>query len=127
MIMLAVINRITSACTRRLLRAWADTSNDSSWPVDLPEATFASGRVPVFTTGRRQTAVRRTPDFRSCTTGMCCLAVSRPGLLIGAYRPEAVVRTLEKLLQTSRHLGHTRIGGVPFLPNTSRSTTAKPR
>ena len=28
---------------------------------------------------------------RCCTTGMCCLAVSRPGLLIGAYRPVAVI------------------------------------
>jgi len=47
------------------------------------------GRVPVFATGHQQTAVRRTPDFRSCTTGMCCLAVIRRGLLVGAYRPEA--------------------------------------
>jgi hypothetical protein len=43
MIMLAVISRITSACTRRVLRAWAATSNDRFWLVDLPETTFRYG------------------------------------------------------------------------------------
>ena len=47
-------------------------------------AMTAMGRVPVFPTGHRQTAVRRTPDIRSCTTGMCCLAVIRGRLLVGA-------------------------------------------
>jgi hypothetical protein len=43
MIMLAVISRINSACTRRVLRAWAATANDRFWPVDLPETTFRYG------------------------------------------------------------------------------------
>jgi hypothetical protein len=43
--MLAVISRMTSACTRRVLRAWAATSNDRFWPVDLPETTFRFGSI----------------------------------------------------------------------------------
>jgi len=72
-------------------RASTSSFLNDSFPVS-PAA--ASGRVPVFATGHQQTAVRRTPDFRSCTTGMCCLAVIRRGLLVGAYRPEAVVSDL---------------------------------
>jgi hypothetical protein len=47
------------------------------------------GRVPVFTTGQRQTAVCPTSKLRSLTTGKCDSAVSRSRLLGGANRPEA--------------------------------------
>jgi len=45
----------------------------------------------------RQTAMRRTSDYRSRTTGIRRLAVSRRGLVGGSYRPEAIVGDLLRI------------------------------
>jgi hypothetical protein len=58
-------------------------------PLDLKGAYDCNGSVPVFATEIRQTAVCRTPEFRSPETGTCCLAVScGDGLSDSEARPQ---------------------------------------
>jgi hypothetical protein len=67
----------------------APIASDRLVTINSQRSMSQKSRVPVFATGHRPTAVRRTPEFRSGTTGLCCFAVSRSRLLVGAYRPEA--------------------------------------
>jgi len=74
MIMLAVISRINSACTRRVLRAWAATANDRFWPVDLPETTFRYGSDPDLRAARLNACSTRQADVY--LAGVCEAAAS---------------------------------------------------